>query len=303
MIAEANFPVVSGNIIIADGSPLAGRIQPRAVIEKDGERIAILGVTTPDTEFLSSPGPDVSFQDEIEYLKGAVADMQADGVSKILLLSHVGYNRDQEIAAAVDGISAIIGGHSHTRMSNIEEGAVEYATLVTSPSGRAVPIVQAFAFSRYLGALQLDFADDGAVVAANGDTVLLDASFAPAEDIEALIAPLAEPIERLVRASVAELAAPIDGDRENCRARECEMGNTVTDAMLAEVADRGITIALAIPAGRCTAKRLQMADARPTATLARSYVLTFLPSPGTRFYTFGNSPARRWSLAALRSMA
>ena len=275
MIAEANFPVVSGNIIVADGSPLVGRIQPRAVIEKDGERIAILGVTTPDTEFLSSPGPDVTFQDEIAFLQTAVADLQAEGISKILLLSHVGYNRDQEIAAAVDGISAIIGGHSHTRMSNTEEGAVAYATLVASPSGRAVPIVQAFAFSRYLGELQLDFADDGAVVAANGDTVLLDASFAPAEDIEALIAPLAEPIERLVRAPVAELAAPIDGARENCRARECEMGNTVTDAMLAEVGDQGITIALANGGG------LRASIGAGTATLGD--VLTVLPFQNTLY--------------------
>jgi len=175
----------------------------------------------------------------------------------------------------VDGISAIIGGHSHTRMSNTEEGAVEYATLVASPSGRAVPIVQAFAFSRYLGELQLDFAEDGAVVSASGDTVLLDASFAPAEDIEALIAPLAAPIERLVRAPVAEIAAPIDGERENCRARECEMGNTVADAMLAEVADRGISIALANGGG------LRASIGAGTATLGD--VLTVLPFQNTLY--------------------
>ena len=275
MIAEANFPLVSGNITVAEGSPLAGRIQPRVVIEKDGERIGILGVTTPETVILSSPGPDVSFQDEIEFLQGAVAELQAEGITKILVLSHVGYNRDQEIVAAVDGISAIIGGHSHTRMSNTEEGAVEYATLVASPSGRAVPIVQAFAFSRYLGELQLDFAEDGAVVSASGDTVLLDASFAPAEDIEALIAPLAAPIERLVRAPVAEIAAPIDGERENCRARECEMGNTVADAMLAEVADRGISIALANGGG------LRASIGAGTATLGD--VLTVLPFQNTLY--------------------
>ena len=181
-----------------------------------------------------------AFRTKSSFCKGPWPNCRPRASRKILVLSHVGYNRDQEIVAAVDGISAIIGGHSHTRMSNTEEGAVEYATLVASPSGRAVPIVQAFAFSRYLGELQLDFAEDGAVVSASGDTVLLDASFAPAEDIEALIAPLAAPIERLVRAPVAEIAAPIDGERENCRARECEMGNTVADAMLAEVADRGI---------------------------------------------------------------
>ncbi|TVP95548.1 MAG: multifunctional 2',3'-cyclic-nucleotide 2'-phosphodiesterase/5'-nucleotidase/3'-nucleotidase, partial [Roseinatronobacter sp.] len=244
MIDEADFPVVSGNIQVAEGSALDGKITPHLVLERDGEQIGILGITTPDTEFLSSPGEDVSFQDEIEHLREGVAELQGRGVTKILVLSHVGYGRDQQIAAAVDGISAIIGGHSHTLMSNTVDGAVEYATLVASPSGRAVPIVQAFAFSRYMGNLTLEFDDDGAVIAASGDTVLLDASFAPAEDIEELIAPLRAPIEEMTRRPVAEIAADIDGSRETCRAQECEMGNTVTDAMLAEVAHQGIRVAL-----------------------------------------------------------
>ena len=167
MIATATFPVVSGNIRVAEGSPLAGHIQPRVVIEKDGERIGILGVTTPETVILSSPGPDVSFDDEIEFLQGAVAEMQAEGITKILLLSHVGYNRDREIAAAVDGISAIIGGHSHTRMSNTEEGAVDVCHAGRKPLGPRGAHRAGLAFSRYLGELQLDFAEDGAVVSAS----------------------------------------------------------------------------------------------------------------------------------------
>ena len=244
MIDAADFPIVAGNVKLTDDSPLAGRIEPHLIIERGDARIGLLGVTTPDTVFLSSPGDTVSFQDEIEHLREGVAALQAEGVTKILVLSHVGFVRDQQIAAEVDGISAIIGGHSHTLMSNTQEGAVEYATLVESPSGRAVPIVQAFAFSRFLGDLTLEFGEDGAVISASGDTVLLDAAFAPAEDIEALIAPLRGPIEEMTQRPVAELAAGIDGSRENCRMRECEMGNTVADAMLAEVAEQGIRIAL-----------------------------------------------------------
>jgi 5'-nucleotidase / UDP-sugar diphosphatase len=275
MIDTAEFPVVSGNIRIAPDSPLSGKIKDHVIVERNGEKIAILGVTTPDTVFLSSPGEGVTFGDEVEYLTSAVADMQAQGINKILLLSHVGFVRDQEIAAAVDGISAIIGGHSHTLMSKTVEGAVEYATLVQSPSGRAVPIVQAFAFSRFLGELELEFAEDGAVVSAGGDTILLDASFEPAADIEALIEPLREPIQRLVETPVAEVAADIDGSRENCRARECEMGNTVADAMLAETAARGVQIALANGGG------LRASIAAGTATLGD--VLTVLPFQNTLY--------------------
>ena len=84
---------------------------------------------------------------------------------------------------------------------------------------------------------------------------------------------------------MAELAAPIDGSRENCRARECEMGNTVTDAMLAEVAEQGITIALANGGG------LRASIGAGTATLGD--VLTVLPFQNT-LYTL-DCPGRRWS--------
>ena len=275
MIDEAEFPFVAGNIKLTEDSPLAGRIAPHLVLERGGERIGILGVTTPDTVFLSSPGDTVSFQDEIEHLREGVAELQERGVTKILVISHVGFVRDQQIAAEVDGLSAIIGGHSHTLMSNSVDGAVEYATLVESPSGRAVPIVQAFAFSRYLGNLTLEFAEDGAVISANGDTVLLDASFAPAEDIEALIEPLRAPIEELTRRPVAEIAADIDGSRETCRAQECEMGNTVADSMLAEVAHQGIRVALANGGG------LRASLGAGTATLGD--VLTVLPFQNTLY--------------------
>lgn len=275
MIDTAEFPFVSSNITAAPGSALDGRIAPHLVLEREGAEIGILGVTTPDTVFLSSPGDDVSFADEIESLNAAVAELQRRGINKILVLSHVGFVRDQQIAAAVDGISAIIGGHSHTLMSNTTEGAVEYATLVASPSGRAVPIVQAFAFSRYLGDLTLEFGEDGAVVAATGDTILLDAAFAPAEDIEALIAPLREPIEELTRRPVAEIAADIDGSRETCRAQECAMGNAVTDAMLAEVAAQDIRIALTNGGG------LRASMGAGTATLGD--VLTVLPFQNTLY--------------------
>lgn len=276
MIALAEFPVISGNTRVAEGEALAAELREHAIIERDGERIAVLAVTTPDTAIISSPGPNVTFDDDIAYLQDAVAMMRAEGIHKILVLSHVGFNRDQQIAAEVDGISAIIGGHSHTLLSNTVEDAPAYATLIESPSGRAVPIVQAYAFSRYLGHLELEFGDDGAVVAAAGDTILLDAAFEPAADIEEQIAALAGPIEQMVRTPVAELAADIDGSRENCRARECEMGNTVADAMLAAVADQGITLALGNGGG------LRASMGSGTVTLGD--VLTVLPFQN-RLYT------------------
>jgi len=246
MLATANFPIVSGNTRVANGHALAGLIRDHVIIGEGEARVGILGVTTPDTVFLSSPGDDVSFDDPAEHLAAAAARLRAEGVNRIIVLSHLGFVQDQALAAAVDGISLIIGGHSHTLLSNTVEGAPSYATMVASPSGRAVPIVQAYAFSRYLGDLGLEFDADGAVIAATGDTVELTmAAFDEAPDIAARIEALAGPIATLRATPVTTLAASIDGSRDNCRARECEMGNTVADAMVARMAAAGVTIAFA----------------------------------------------------------
>jgi 5'-nucleotidase / UDP-sugar diphosphatase len=274
MLADADFPIVAGNVRAPAGHALADLINDHLILDVGGERVGILGVTTPDTVFLSSPGP-VTFDDEVEHLNEAIGRLQAEGVNKVVLLSHLGFFRDQQIAAQVDGLSVIIGGHSHTLLSNTVEGTPDYATLIESPSGRAVPIVQAYAFSRYLGDLELQFDDEGAVVSATGDTVLLDASFEPASDVEERIAALSGPIEELIRTPVAEISAPIDGSRDSCRAMECEMGNTVTDAMLAEVSNQDITIALTNGGG------LRASMEAGTVTLGD--VLTVLPFQNTLY--------------------
>ena len=238
------FPVISGNVTVGDGEKLAGKVDEWVVLDVGGEKIGVMSVLTPDTAVTSSPGPNVKIGDDIEYLKEAVARLRGEGVNKVLLLSHVGFVRDQEIAAQVEGISAIIGGHSHTLLSNTEEGAPAYATLVENPAGKAVPIVQAGAYSKHLGDLTLTFDEEGYVAEATGDTRILDASVEPDAEIEARIKELAGPIETLKSTEVAEVAGPIDGSRESCRAKECEMGNLVTDAILAKTAEQGVTIAI-----------------------------------------------------------
>jgi len=283
MLAVADFPIVSGNTRVSGNHPLAALVRDHLIVEHGDLKIGILGVTTPDTVFLSSPGDAVSFDNPAAHLNAAAARLKADGVHNIVVLSHLGFVQDQALAAAVEGISLIIGGHSHTLLSNTVEGAPSYATMVASPSGRAVPIVQAYAFSQYMGDLAVEFDDQGAVVSAIGDTIeLAMARFDEAEDIAARIVALAGPIETLRNTPVTELAADIDGSRDNCRARECEMGNTVADAMVARMAPAGVTVAFANGGG------LRASLSAGSITLGD--VLTVLPFQNT-LYTMDLSGA------------
>ena len=191
------------------------------------------------------PGPTIKFRDPVEYLTVKVAEMRAEGVDKVILLSHLGVPDDITVAEAVPGIDAIVGGHSHTLFSNtVEDAPYKYPLMVAGPDGQTVPIVQAGAYSKYLGHLELTFDDDGVVTAATGDTMLLDDNVAPDPAILTRIKELAGPIEEIKARVVAEVGGDIDGSRETCRAMECPMGNLVADAMLDRVKGQGVTIAL-----------------------------------------------------------
>ena len=56
----------------------------------------------------------MDFTYEIEAVKVEVQQLRADGIKIILVLSHAGYEMDLRIAAEVEGIDVIVGGHSHT---------------------------------------------------------------------------------------------------------------------------------------------------------------------------------------------
>ncbi|WP_432450660.1 bifunctional metallophosphatase/5'-nucleotidase [Aliiroseovarius marinus] len=239
LVDGVSFPVISGNIDVSQSNVLKGKVKNHVVLEVGGQKIAIISALATDTSETSSPGEAVIFQDEIDSLKADVAALEAEGVDKIIALNHVGVNKDMAIAEAVPGLDAVIGGHSHTKFSNTEEGAMAYPTMVGN-----VPVVQAYAYSKYVGHLVLTFDDAGNVTAATGDTILLDASVAEDPAIVARVAELAGPIEEMKTRVVASTAEAIDGERGSCRAMECAMGNIITDAMLDRVKDQGIEIAI-----------------------------------------------------------
>lgn len=244
-INALKFPIISGNTKAAADSILADKYRAYVIKDLGGQKVAVVSVLATDTDETSSPGDKISFEDEITYLKGAVKDIQDQGINKIVLLSHVGYVKDQEIAQAVDGIDVIVGGHSHTLLSSADpKAAGPYPTLVKNPSGIDVPIVTAYAYSKYLGDLTVTFDDNGVVKSAEGAPKLLDASVTPDEGFTKRVSELAGPLEEMKRKEIGVSETAIDGSREVCRAKECTMGNLVSDALLDRVKDQGITIAI-----------------------------------------------------------
>ena len=204
LIELANFPIVSSNALPEPASPLwrvRDQILPYVIREVEGERVGIIGILKVEkTKNSSLVSEDVSFTPEIETAARMVAELEAQGVDKIVLLSHVGYFNDLAIALAVPGIDVIVGGDSHSLLGDADalgqvglapivsnqtgpfEGSshdgVEaldlgaYPTVVQGPTGDPVLVVTAWEYAKALGILDVTFDANGLVTGYQGSIVL-----------------------------------------------------------------------------------------------------------------------------------
>ena len=240
-----SFPVISSNIDASAEPAIDGKFVKSAVLEIGGEKIGLVGLTTNTTPFSSSPGPTVSFADYVPALEPEIAALQEQGVNKIILLSHIGYEDDQALAAAIDGIDVIVGGHSHTLLSNTAEGASgPYPTVVDAPGGAPVLIVQDGAYGMYLGDLEVTFDADVVATSWQGDPILLDGAIAEDPVVLDRVQELAVPLEVLRTTVVGSTETDLDGSRESCRFAECSMGALITDAMIWASQNDGVQVAI-----------------------------------------------------------
>ncbi|MFT7106204.1 MAG: 5'-nucleotidase [Yoonia sp.] len=235
---SVNFPVLMSNADISGEPLLADKLMKSTVIERGGEKIGLIGLTPENTDELASPGPNVIFSEPIAAVQAEVDKLTEMGVNKIIVLSHSGYGVDQEVAANTTGVDVIVGGHTNTLLGDDENAAGPYPTMVGDTA-----IVQAYAYGKFLGELNVTFDGDGKLIEASGAPILIDGNVVEDPETVARVAELAEPLDEIRNKVVAEAAAMIEGDRSVCRAMECAMGNLIADAMLARVADQGIQIA------------------------------------------------------------
>ena len=256
----ARFPLVSSNVDASEEPALAGRIAPWTILERGGLRIGIVGLTTLETPNGSSPGPNVKFLPPGPALALAVNAVKAAGADIVVLLSHMGLLFDRTVAAPSPAV--IIGGHSHTLLSDSEPGAFgPYAA--TTQAGAL--IVQAGAYGRYLGRLDLDLAADGTVLAHGGDCVHVGLDLPEDAEVAAVVATFATPLDAFRREVVATLPEALDVG--GCRVAQCGLGQRVAEAMLQSVHGGEVAVMNAgglrtgLPAGPVT--RGQVLEALP----------------------------------------
>jgi 5'-nucleotidase len=231
-LSGLNFPVLAANLEAEAVPALKSHLAPFTVVTVAGRKIGLVGLANEDTSTLSSPGPDLTFTNAAPALAKAVAALHAQGAAIVIAITHVGLDRDEQLGAAVDGVSVIVGGHSHTLLSNTDPSAAgPYPVVVKSPSGRPVLIVQAEAWGKYLGELGVDFDAQGAPVAYSGAPLLLDKSQPQDPAMLELVKDWEKETAPFLGQTVGSARQSLELAHDGCRQGECPLGDLLADSL------------------------------------------------------------------------
>jgi 5'-nucleotidase len=182
---SCNTPVLGANVVPEVGvSPLTPTsptdyIQPYTIADVNGERIGIIGIVIAQkTKVSSNPDETTEFLDETETAQRYIDELTAQGVDKIVLLTHYQYANDLAMAPNLRGVDVIVGGDSHSLLGSYYEDMAlspegSYPTIVANAGGEPTCVVQAWQYSAVVGELHVDFDEQGRVVRCDGTPHML----------------------------------------------------------------------------------------------------------------------------------
>lgn len=173
----ATFDFVSANYDVT-GTPLQGRVKPYVVRTLGGLRVGLFGLgISPDNLITPENFKGVKYSDPIQAAANVVRTLrERERCTLVIGMTHLGYYPtprrneigDTQVAAAVNGIDFIAGGHTHTFMQK--------PVVAKQPGGGNTIIFQVGRSGIFVGRVDLKVRD-GKVIAAAGRLLdLRDAS-------------------------------------------------------------------------------------------------------------------------------
>ncbi len=260
------------------------KIAPATIVERDGEQIGVVGATTQLIAQISSTGTinDISSPGLNDMpalaavLQPVIDDLVAQGVNKIVLVSHLQqFALETELAGLLSGIDVIVAGGSDTlladdqdRLRSGDEADAPYPVTVTNADGDPTVLLSTDGEYSYVGRLVVTFDENGVVDAssidadvsgafATDDQGVVDVTGAAtaaeaiaASDKATDVENLADSVVEIVTATDADIAGQasvyLNGERSEVRTQETNLGNLTADANLvaAQAVDPEVTVSL-----------------------------------------------------------
>jgi 2',3'-cyclic-nucleotide 2'-phosphodiesterase (5'-nucleotidase family) len=107
---ESNFPVLASKARDKDGLHIDGTVRT-AMVNVGPFRVGIMGLITPETKNLASPGSD-KFLPVIDTAAVLSNELKAQGVNLIVALAHLDYFQDMELMQS-SLVDVMLSGHDH----------------------------------------------------------------------------------------------------------------------------------------------------------------------------------------------
>jgi 5'-nucleotidase len=194
-IAKVNFPVLAANVdtqaepLLATSTNLKPyslfALHNNQLIAIDDlnaaagrETVAVFGLALQDMRAIAPDTGALLFNNEVQSAQRTVDMLTALGVKHIIALTHLGHQRDIALAAAVNGIDAIVGGHSHSLLGDFRHWHMgqqrPYAAIINNADGKGQTcVVQAGQFAQAIGHATLTFNTAGALTSCTGGNTVL----------------------------------------------------------------------------------------------------------------------------------
>ena len=173
LLKNTNTKILAANVVVKEGSPLQGRFEKSVVIERDGEKYGLIGISPSDMMQrvkLNNSMADIDVADvdsTIKMVQEEINKLEEKGINKVVLLSHSGLSNDRKIAKETKGIDIIFSAHTHDLLEGIEENK----NLLYSKNGEPVIITQAGKNGDYIGVLNVDFNSSGVISRAQNNII------------------------------------------------------------------------------------------------------------------------------------
>lgn len=226
-------PLLAANVKFSPSSSLSSRVKPSMVIQQGGRKIGIIGLVLEETPLSSSGGKEAEFLPVIPSLRNEVEKLKKEGTDFIIVLTHTGLETDKRIAEGIEGIDVIVGGHSHSLLSNGDipgkDGA--YPEVVYAPDGKGVLITTAGKGGRYVGVLTLRLNERSEIVSYEGDAFPMNSSIPEEGEIKRQVAVYAAEIKDTEQKIISTASGTVDLNPADQCTELCPVGEFLTDIL------------------------------------------------------------------------
>ena len=259
----ANFPMLSANIY--DKETGKRLFQPYAMFNKQGIKIAVIGLTTEDTAKLGNPEyiGEVDFRDPKEEAKKLIAELkQTEKPDLIFAVTHMGHyeNGNRGVNAPGDvalarylnegDLDMIVGGHSQEPVCmegpNVIKKNFKPGDECKPDEQNGTYIVQAYEWGKYVGRADYEFRNGELSMVSydlipvnlkkkikvNGESqrVLVQGEIAQDSAMLDFLRPYQEKGQGQLNVKIAESNGKLEGDRNVVRFQQTNLGRLIATA-------------------------------------------------------------------------